>query len=191
MFTLIQYSLSDKLLHSCARDRVKVRTFLREAKQKKRNMKKRNKPLLALRHLSSVYVEFHGKEIITNPKACGTPNWVKSGGQNTAQRHQRGFSAARCLTKLSILLCRKLSRIKTSWNQNKHNNLPSFTHAWKGLAPAGGNATQQCRSPGDTGSARKTRLANAVKTIPQLYSVAVPHLRGKLACIIWSASASN
>lgn len=28
------------------------------------------------------------------------------------------------------------------------------------------------------------RLANAVKTIPQLYSVAVLHLRGKLACII-------
>lgn len=36
--SLIQYSLFDKLLHSCARDRVKVRTFLREAKQKKRNV---------------------------------------------------------------------------------------------------------------------------------------------------------
>lgn len=107
-------------------------------------------PTVKLRHLSSIYVEFRGKEIIALTPIC-----VKSGGQNTTQRHQRGFSAARCLTKLFIFMCRKLSRIKTSWNQNKNDNLPSFMHTWKGLAPTGGNTTQQCRSPSDTGSALK------------------------------------
>lgn len=37
----------------------------------------------------------------------------------------------------------------------------------------------------------KMRLINVVKTIPQLYSVAILHLRGKITCILWSASASN
>lgn len=119
-------------------------------KNKTKEKKHLHSNRVKLQHLSSIYVKFCGKEIIMNPTACGSPICVKSGGQNTTQRHQRGFSAARCLTN-----CRKLSRIKTSWNQNKNNNLPSFTHTWKGLAPTGGNTTQQCRSPSDTGSALK------------------------------------
>lgn len=94
-----------------------------------RNKTKEKKHLhsnrVKLRHLSSIYEKFCGKEIIINLTACGTPICVKSGGQNTTQRHQRGFSAARCLTKC-VANCRGLklpgSKTRTTISSHSHTH---------------------------------------------------------------------